>query len=92
MIFINNELGLGKICKIFITNGLYYLIFGINHLRLNAKARRIGRVCLLPTALIIRRGGKLLCQLLKRFMLFGWCELGGIWGFEGLDRKNRGEG
>jgi hypothetical protein len=25
------------------------------------------------TDLIIRVGGKLLCQLLKRFMLFGWC-------------------
>ena len=41
----------------------------------------IGRVCLvLLTDLIIRVGGKLLCQLLKRIMWFSWCWLGGIWG------------
>jgi hypothetical protein len=54
---------------------------------LNAKTRLVGRVCLvLLTDLIIRDGGKLLCQILKRFMLFGWRGLGGFWGFEGLDK------
>src|ERR1035437_9653849 len=47
----------------------------------------LGRVCLiLLTDLIIRDRGKLLCQLLERFMLFGWYRLGGIWGSEGLDK------
>jgi hypothetical protein len=48
----------------------------------------IGRVCLvLLTALIIRDGGKLLCQVFLSFKLFGWCGLGGNWGVEGLDKK-----
>jgi hypothetical protein len=41
----------------------------------------------LLTDLIIRDGGKLLCQLLKRIMWFSWCWLGGIWGIEGLDTR-----
>ena len=52
---------------------------------LNAKTRLIGRVCLLPTALIIRVGGKLLCQLFfGGKWLLGW-ELWGFWRAEGLD-------
>ena len=55
--------------------------------QLNAKTRLDGRVCLvLLTDLIIRDGWKLLCQLRGTFMLFGWCGLGGFWGFEGLDK------
>jgi len=55
--------------------------------QLKAKTRLDGRVCLvLLTDLIIRDGGKLVCQILKRIMLFGWCGLGGFWGFEGLDK------
>ena len=45
-----------------------------------------GLCVVLLTDLIIRVGGKLVCQLLERFMLFVWCGLGGIWGFEGLDK------
>ena len=40
---------------------------------------------LISTALIIRVGGKLLCQLFFGFMWFSWCELGGFWRVEGLD-------
>jgi hypothetical protein len=47
-----------------------------------------GRVCLvLLTDLIIRVGGKLLCQVFLSFKWFGWCGLGGNWGVEGLDKK-----
>ena len=57
-------------------------------MRVKCKDPAIGRVCLvLLTDLIIRDGGKLVCQILKRFMLFGWCGLGGFWGFEGVDRR-----
>jgi hypothetical protein len=46
-----------------------------------------GRVCLvLLTDLIIRVGGKLVCQLFLSFKWFGWCGLGGILEFEGLDK------
>jgi hypothetical protein len=55
---------------IFIPNWLDHLISGINNLKtgnreqLKAKARLVGRVCLdLLTDLIIRDGGKLLCQV-----------------------------
>jgi hypothetical protein len=46
-----------------------------------------GLSVVLLTDLIIRVGGKLLCQLFFGFMLFSWCELGGFLGVEGLDRK-----
>jgi len=39
----------------------------------------------LLTDLIIRDGGKLVCQVFLSFKWFGWCGLGGIWSFEGLD-------
>jgi hypothetical protein len=47
---------------------------------------------LISTALIIRAGGKLLCQLFLSFKWFEWSWLGGFWRVEGLDRKNRGQG
>jgi len=85
-------LDLDQFCKIFIPDGLDQLISGINDLPvscwLNAKARRVGRVCFVfLTDLIIRRGGKLLCQLFFWGKWFSWCWLGGIWGVEGLDKR-----
>jgi hypothetical protein len=76
---------------ILIPDGLDLLISGINNLRVKSEDPAIGRVCLVMlTVLIIWDGGKLVCQLLKRIMSFGWCGLGGFWGFEGLDRKTGG--
>ena len=40
-----------------------------------------------PPTLIVRVGGKLLCQLFFGFIWFSWYELGGFLGVEGLDRK-----
>ena len=40
-----------------------------------------------PLTLIVRVGGKLLCQLFFGFIWFSWYELGGFLGVEGLDRK-----
>ena len=40
-----------------------------------------------PLLLIVRVGGKLLCQLFFGFIWFSWYELGGFLGVEGLDRK-----
>ena len=47
-----------------------------------------------PLTLIVRVGGKLLCQLFFGFIWFSWYELGGFLGVEGLDRKIgvRGQG
>ena len=47
-----------------------------------------------PPTLIVRVGGKLLCQLFFGFIWFSWYELGGFLGVEGLDRKTgvRGQG
>jgi hypothetical protein len=47
---------------------------------------------LISTALIIRVGGKLLCQLFLSFKWFEWRRLGGFWRVEGLDTKNRSQG
>jgi len=59
----------------------------LRRLRVKSEDPAVGRVCLVMlTDLIIRVGGKLVCQFLERIMLFGWCGLGGIWGFEGLDK------
>jgi hypothetical protein len=80
---------------ILIPDGLDLLISGINNLRVKSEDPAIGRVCLVMlTDLIIRVGGKLLCQLFLIFMWFAWCGLGGNWGFEGLDKKTgvRGKG
>ena len=80
----------------FIPEGLDLLISGINSLWtvngaawcIKCEGPAIGRGCLiLLTDLIIRRGGKLVCQVFSGFKLFGWCWLRGIWGFEGLDKK-----
>jgi hypothetical protein len=80
---------------ILIPDGLDLLISGINNLRVKSEDPAIGRVCLVMlTDLIIRVGGKLLCQLFLIFMWFVWCWLGGNWGFESLDKKTgvRGKG
>jgi hypothetical protein len=59
-----------QICKIFIPEDLDLSISGINNLKtgnreqLKSEGPAVGRVCLvLLTDLIIRRGGKLVCQL-----------------------------
>ena len=79
---------------IFIPEGLDYLISGINNLKtgnrkqgtVKCKDPAVGRVCLvLLTDLIIRDGGKLLCQLFLLWKWFDWCGLGGFLGVEGLD-------
>ena len=51
----------------------------------------LGRVSLFATALIIRGGGKLLCQLFFGFMWFSWCWLGEFLGYEGLDKGFAGD-
>ena len=51
-----------------------------------------GLSAFLQPDLIIRVGGKLLCQVILSIKLFGLCCLCGIFGFECLDRKNRGQG
>ena len=43
------------------------------------------------TDLIIRVGGKLVCQVFLSFKWFDWCWLGGILGFEGLDTRIYGK-
>jgi hypothetical protein len=69
-------------------SGLDQVWTWLRRLRVKSEGPAIGRVCLvLLTDLIIRDGGKLLCQLLKRIMWFSWCWLGGIWGIEGLDTR-----
>src|ERR1035437_7724974 len=74
---------------VWIRSGLSLDLVWTSSLRLRVKCKdpAIGRVCLvLLTDLIIRVGGKLLCQLFFGFKLFSWCLLGGILGFEGLDK------
>ena len=81
-------LDLDRVCTIFIPDGLDLLISGINNLPVKCEDPAVGRVCLvLLTDLIIRRGGKLLCQLFLWGKWFGWCGLGGIFDFEGLDKR-----
>ena len=85
-------LDLDQFCKIFIPDGLDQLISGINDLPvscwLNAKARRVGRVCLvLFTDLIIRVGEKLLCQLRETFIWIVLMELDEFLGWRGLDMR-----
>ena len=86
MIFINKELGLDQICKIFIPDGLDLSISGINDLPVKSEGPAVGRVCLvLLTDLIIPRGGKLLCQLLRNNIWIVLIELDGFWEWQGLD-------
>ena len=71
---------------ILIPESLDLLIFGINKLLVKSEDPAVGRVCLvLLTDLIIRDGGKLLCQLFLLWKWFDWCGLGGFLGVEGLD-------
>jgi len=87
MIFINKELVWIKLQDLH-SRWLDLSISGINDLPvscwLNAKTRRLaGSVCLCYY-FNYTRWRELLCQLVLRFKLFGWCWLGGFWGFEGL--------
>ena len=51
-----------------------------------------GPLCLLLTSLIIRVGGKLVCQVFFGGKWLGGWRLVGFWRVEGVDRKTRGRG